>query len=375
MTDARYWVGFSRIPQIGPIKVRRLLDHFGDLAAAWDASALELAAAGLDRRGLESILAVRPQIDLAAEMDKIARAGARVLVWDDPDFPRLLRDIPAPPFALYVKGEIKPEDEWSIAVVGTRHASAYGREVTRQLVGDLVRNHITIVSGLARGIDAEAHRAALDAKGRTIAVLGTGVDVTYPPEHLKLAQQIVEQGALVSEYPLGTQPEAGNFPPRNRIISGLSLGSLIVEGDEESGARITIEDAVEQNRETFAVPGNIFHRESRGPNGMIQRGEAKLVTRAADILEELNLTMVEQQIQVRTAIPENDIEATLLKQLSADPLHIDEIGRSSGLPISAVSSTLAMMELKGMVKQVGGMNYVVARERGIAYDTQSIDKA
>ena len=375
MTDARYWVGFNLIPQIGPIKVRRLLDHFGDLAAAWDASAFELAAAGLDRRGLENVLAARPQIDLAVEMDKIARAGVRVMVWDDPDFPRLLRDIPAPPFALYLKGEIKPEDEWSIAVVGTRRASAYGREVTRQLVGDLVRNHVTIVSGLARGIDAEAHRAALDAKGRTLAILGTGVDVTYPPEHAKLAELIVEHGCLVSEYPLGTRPEAGNFPPRNRIISGLSLGTLIVEGDEDSGARITIEDALEQNRETFAVPGSIFRRESRGPNGMIQRGEAKLVTRAADILEELNLTMVEQQQQVRAVLPENEIESTLLKQLSADPLHIDEIGRTTGLPIAAVSSTLAMMELKGMVKQVGGMNYVVARESGTEYDTQPTDKA
>ncbi|HEX7587057.1 MAG TPA: DNA-processing protein DprA [Anaerolineae bacterium] len=368
MTDARYWVGFNLIPQIGPIKVRRLLDHFGDLAVAWKASAFELAAAGLDRRALENVLVARPQIDLAVEMDKIASAGVRVLVWDDPDFPRLLRDIPASPFALYVKGELKPEDEWSIAVVGTRRASTYGREVTRQLVGDLVRNHLTIVSGLARGIDAEAHRAALEAKGRTIAVLGTGVDVTYPPEHVKLAEQIAQNGALVSEYPLGTQPEAGNFPPRNRIISGLSLGTLIVEGDENSGARITIEDALEQNRETFAVPGSLFHRESRGPNGMIQRGEAKLITRAADILEELNLTMVEQHQQVRAALPENEIESALLKQLSSDPVHIDEIGRTTGLPIAAVSSTLAMMELKGMVKQVGGMNYVVARESSAEYN-------
>ena len=367
MTDARYWVGLSLIPQIGPVKARRLLDHFGDLAAAWRAGAIDLAAAGLDRRALENLLAARPKIDLAAEMERIARAGVHVLAWDDPDFPRFLRDIPAPPFALYVKGEITPADEWAIAVVGTRRASAYGREVTRQIVADLVRNHITVVSGLARGIDAEAHRAALDAGGRTLAVLGCGVDVIYPPEHVKLAQQIVEHGALVSEYPLGTQPEAGNFPPRNRIISGLSLGSLIVEGDENTGARITIEDALEQNRETFAVPGSIFRRESRGPNKMIQRGEAKLVLCAADILEELNLTMVEQQQEVRAALPENAMESTLLKHLSADPVHIDELGRETGLPIATVSSTLALMELKGMVKQIGGMNYVVARESAANY--------
>ena len=369
MTDARYWVGLSLIPQIGPVKARRLLDRFGDLAVAWRASAIDLAAAGLDRRALENILDARPRIDLDSEMEKIARAGVRVLAWDDPDFPRLLRDIPAPPFALYVKGEITPADEWSIAVVGTRRASAYGREVTRQIVADLVRNHITIVSGLARGIDAEAHRAALDAGGRTLAVLGSGVDVIYPSEHAKLAQQIVEHGALISEYPLGTQPEAGNFPPRNRIISGLSLGSLIVEGDENTGARITIEDALEQDRETFAVPGSVFRRESRGPNGMIQRGEAKLVMRAEDILEELNLTMVEQHQEVRAALPENAMESTLLQHLSADPVHIDELGRETGLPIAAVSSTLALMELKGMVKQIGGMNYVVARESAANYKT------
>lgn len=362
MTDARYWVGFNLIPQIGPVKARRLLDHFGDLAAAWRASAFDLAAAGLDRRALENILEARPRLDLDAEMEKLARAGVRVLVWDDPAFPRLLREIPNPPFALYLKGEIKPEDDWSVAVVGTRRASAYGREVTRQIVADLVRNRITIVSGLARGIDAEAHRAAVEAKGRTLAVLGSGVDVIYPPEHLKLSQAILEHGALVSEYPLGTQPEAGNFPPRNRIISGLSLGSLIVEGEESTGARITIEDALEQGRETFAVPGNLFRRESRGPNGMIQRGEAKLVTGAADILEELNLTMVEQHQQVRAAVPANDLETTLLGRLSAEPVHIDELGRETGRPIAEVSSTLALMELKGMVKQVGGMNYVVARE-------------
>ncbi len=369
MTDARYWVGLSLIPQIGPVKARRLLDHFGDLAVAWRASALDLAAAGLDRRALENVLAARPKIDLDAEMEKIARAGARVLIWDDPDFPRLLRQIPAPPFTLYVKGEITPADEWAIAIVGTRRASTYGREVTRQIVSDLVRNHLTIVSGLARGIDAEAHRTALAAGGRTLAVLGSGVDVIYPSEHVKLAQQIVENGALISEYPLGTQPEAGNFPPRNRIISGMSLGSLIVEGDKNTGARITIEDALEQNRETFAVPNSIFHREARGPNALIQRGEAKLVTCAADILEELNLTMVVQQQQVRAALPANETESALLRHLSTDPVHIDELGRETGLPIATVSSTLALMELKGMVKQISGMNYIIARESKAEYKT------
>lgn len=367
MTDLRHWIGFNLIPQIGPAKVQRLLDHFGDLETAWTAGTMELAQAGLDRRAIENLISARHLINLDVELDKVKRAGVQVLTWEDPAYPRLLKAIPSPPFVLYVKGQILPEDEWSIAVVGTRRASAYGREVTRQLVGDLVRNHITIVSGLARGIDGEAHRAALEAQGRTIAVLGSGVDVIYPAEHKALAGAIAERGAVVSEYPLGAQPEAANFPPRNRIISGLSLGSLITEGDETTGALITIRYALEQDRETFAIPGNIFRRESRGGNSIIQRGEAKLVTCAADILEELNLTMVAQHQEVRAVMPENPTESALLKHLSTEPMHVDELRRETGLPIATVSSTLALMELKGLVKQVGGMSYVLAREQQESY--------
>ncbi len=369
MTDPRYWIAFNLVPQIGPVKVRRLLDHFGDLATAWTAGAQDLAEAGLDHRALENLLQARRSLDLDAEMDKIARAGVRALTWEDEAYPRLLSTIPAAPFVLYVKGNIAPEDEWSIAVVGTRRATAYGREVTRQIVADLVRNHITIVSGLARGIDAEAHRTALEGKGRTLAVLGSGVDIIYPPEHARLAEQVMEHGALVSEYPLGTLPDAVNFPPRNRIISGLSLGTLITEGDENTGARITIRYALEQDRETFAVPGNIFRRESRGTNRVIQQGEAKLVTCVQDILEELNLTMIAEQQEMTLISPENETESLLLKHLSSDPTHVDDLRRITGLPIAAVSSTLALMELKGLVRQVGGMNYVTARESSAKYES------
>lgn len=369
MTDARYWIGFNLVPQIGPVKVQRLLAHFGDLETAWRANAFDLTAAGLDKRALENLLGARKAIDLDAELGKIARARVRVLTLADPAYPRLLKQTDNAPSVLYVKGDLQPEDDWAIAVVGTRRASTYGREVTRHLVADLAASHVTIVSGLARGIDAEAHRAALEASSRTLAVLGCGVDVIYPPENKKLAEQITASGALLSEYPLGTQPEAGNFPPRNRIISGLALGTLIVEGDEVTGARITIEYALEQGRETFAVPGNVFNRSSRGPNGMIQRGEAKLVTRARDILEELNLTMVEQQQQVRAALPDNETESALLKCLSAEPIHIDDLTRETRLPTATVSSTLALMELKGLVRQVGGMNYIAARETPEEYKT------
>jgi len=361
VTDTRYWIAFNLVSQIGPAKIQRLLDFFGDLATAWHASASDLAQTGLDRRALENLAQAQHSLNLDAELEKIERAGVRVFTLPDPDYPRLLAQVPVPPPVLYVKGTLTPEDEWAVAVVGTRRATAYGREVTREIVTNLVRNRITIVSGLARGIDAEAHRTALENGGRTIAVLGCGVDVVYPPEHAKLAQEIVAHGALVSDYPLGTQPDATNFPPRNRIISGLALGSLIVEGDADTGARITIEYALEQDRETFAVPGNIFQRGSHMPNKLLQRGEAKLVTSANDILEELNLTMVEQHQQMRMVLPENETESALLKQLSAEPTHVDELGRATSLPIATVSSTLALMELKGMVRQVGGMNYILAR--------------
>jgi DNA processing protein len=208
---------------------------------------------------------------------------------------------------------------------------------------------MTIVSGLARGIDAAAHVSALDAGGRTLAVMGSGVDTIYPPEHAKLARMISEQGALISDYPPGTKPEATNFPARNRIISGLSLGVLFVEGDQVSGAMITCDFALEQDREVFAVPGNIFRRESRGPNKLIRESRAKLVTSVQDILEELNLTMIAEKQEARTIVPSNETEAVLLKYLSADPVHVDEIRQQSGLPIAQVTSTLALMELKGIV--------------------------
>src|SRR5512136_1948171 len=272
MNDLRYWIGFSRVMGIGPAKLRALLDHFGDLETAWRAGSSDLREAGLDRRTLEYLLAARPGMDLDAEVAKVSRLGAKIVTWDDGDYAPQLKSIAAPPPVLYVKGAFAPADQWAIAVVGTRRATAYGREVTRSLVSDLARSGVTIVSGLARGIDAAAHEAALEAGGRTLAVLGHGIDYIYPPEHRKLAEQIVERGALVTDYPVGTAPEGKNFPPRNRIISGLSLGVLVVEGDKPSGARITADFALEQGRDVFAVPGNILQHSSRLPNMLIQEG-------------------------------------------------------------------------------------------------------
>jgi len=362
----RFWVGFSKVSGIGPARLRMLLDYYGDIKAAWQANPGELRAIGLDRRSVESLVRVRQRLDLDAEMAKLARLNVSVLTWDSPAYPRLLKNIDDPPAILYVRGNLTSSDEFALAVVGTRRASTYGKECTRLLVRGLAESGITVVSGLAYGVDTEAHRTALQTGGRTIAVLGCGVDITYPAENRKLSQQIVQSGALVSEYPLGTNPESGNFPRRNRIISGLCLGVLFVEGTVQSGARITTDYALDQGREVFAVPGSILRRSGAGPNYLIQNG-AKLVTEVNDILEELNLTMVAQHNEARTIIPDNEMEATLLDHLSAEPVHVDELGQVTGLAAGDLASTLTMMELKGMVRQVGAMNYVIARETGPEY--------
>jgi len=364
--ELQYWVGFSRVPGIGPIRLRALLKQVGDVHAAWEASAATLHAVGFDRRTIETFLSLRPKLDLPAELARVIGQGVKILTWDSPDYPSLLKAIPNPPPVLYVRGGLLPQDEWALGVVGTRRATVYGREAVHALVGGLAASGVTIVSGLAHGIDTHAHQVALDAGGRTLAVLGSGVDIIYPAENRKLAERIVDSGALISEYPLGTRPDAGNFPPRNRIISGLSLGVLVVEGATNSGAMITADYAVEQGREVFAVPGNILNRTSGGPNHLIQQG-AKLVMTMGDILEELNLTMVAEQSEAREIIPDNETEAVLLKYLSAEPVHVDELGRAAGLPINEVASALTLMELKGKVRQVSGMSYVVARESTAPY--------
>jgi DNA processing protein len=366
IVDQRYWIGFNRIKGIGAIRFRRLLDTFGDLEIAWNASPAALRDAGLDRRAIENLVAARTQINLDAELRRLEQTGAQLVTWEDPSYPRNLLNIAQPPPVLFVKGSLLPADEWAVALVGTRHASAYGREVARELASGLAASGVTVVSGLARGVDVTAHRAALEAGGRTIAVLGSGVDIIYPPEHAGVAESIAGAGAVVSDYALGTPPEAANFPPRNRIISGLSKGVVIVEAGEVSGALITADFAAEQGRDVFAVPGNIHQRTSLGPNKLIQQG-AKMVTGVADILEELNLALVTEQRTARAALPADATEQRLLACLSAEPVHIDELGVQMGLPIAQVSGALALMELKGMVRQVGGMNYVVAKEARASY--------
>ena len=228
-------------------------------------------------------------------------------------------------------------------------------------MGDLVRHGVTIVSGLARGVDAVAHRAALDAGGRTIAVLGSGLDRVYPPEHSALAAEIAMHGAVVSEFPLGTKPDAPNFPIRNRVISALSLGTLVVEAGDTSGALITAARALEQNREVFAVPGSIFAPRSAGTNNLIRRGEAKLVGRVEDILEELPVDVAPQQLAMELVLAHDGTDERLLQHIGQDPVHVDILTRLADLPVSVVSSTLAMLELRGVVRQISPMQYVRAR--------------
>lgn len=358
--ELKYWVGFTKIPGIGRAKFSQLIEYFTSLEYAWKALPGELKQAGLDSRTVDTIANFRPRIFPEKEMENLKQYNVKVLTCNSPAYPKRLKEIYDYPPVLYVRGNLLPEDECSLAVVGTRRATIYGRQVTEEIVSDLARNKITIISGLAKGIDSVAHRAALEAGGRTIAVFACGLDIVYPAENAKLAREIMEHGALISEYPLGTKPKADNFPRRNRIMSGLSLGVLVVEAGETSGALITANQALEQNREVFAVPGSILSPASKGTNKLIQEG-AKLVRNYIDILEELNLAAIAQQLEMKELLPTDETESMILKQLSQGPTHIDDICRNSRLTTALVSSTLAMLELKGMVKQVGRLNYVLAR--------------
>ena len=361
INELKYWISFSKIPGIGRVKTSQLLEYFTTLADAWDAPAADLKKAGLDSRSVTAIINLRPKISPDIEIANLNKYKVKAIPCNSLDYPQRLKEIHDYPPVIYIRGTLLPEDECCIAVVGTRRPSAYGRQVAEEIVSDLSRNGITIVSGLAKGIDSVAHHSALEAGGRSIAIFGCGLDIVYPSENAELARRIMQRGALISEYPLGTRPKADNFPRRNRIMSGLSLGVLVVEAGDTSGAIITAHLAVEQNREVFAIPGSVLSPASRGTNHLIQEG-AKLVRDYTDILEELNLTTVARQIEMREVLPSSDTEQLLMKQLGAEPTHIDEVCHSSGLPVSTVSSTLAMMELKGLVKQVGPMNYVLARE-------------
>lgn len=370
MTDqTQFWVGFNLVKGIGSARVRALLDAFGNAETAWKAPLSDLQAVGLGPKITESLLRVRSGVDLDKVMERIQASGIRVLTWEDADYPRRLREIDQTPPVLYLRGEILPEDEWAVAVVGTRRVTPYGRQVAEELAQVLARSGVTVVSGLARGVDAVAHQAALSAGGRTLAVLGSGLDRIYPPEHRRLAESISSQGAVISDYPLDTPPDASNFPPRNRIVSGLSRAVVVVEAGETSGALITAQFAADQGREVYAVPGNIYAPQSKGPNALIQQGALPLLS-PNDLLESLNVALMGEQRSARRALPGDPVEAQLYDLLGSEPVHVDELRARANLPIEQVSASLAMLELKGMVRQVGGMQYVVVKEPPAEYRVQ-----
>lgn len=368
MIDKRYWIGFNLIKGIGAVRMQALLKHFGDLESAWKAAPIDLARAGLGLKVIERIVQARRNVDLEKLWTKIESQGIKILTWEDETYPQRLKEIDQPPPLIYIRGDYLPDDLFAVAIVGTRRVTAYGRQITEELAAYLAANGITVISGLARGVDAIAHQTALKAGGRTIGVLGSGVDKIYPPEHRALAEKMMENGAIVSDYAPGTPPDASNFPPRNRIISGLSLAVVVIEAGETSGALITAEFAAEQGREVFAVPGSILAPQSKGTNKLIQNGALPLLS-VNDLMQALDLTRLGEHKTARKIIPADETEARLMGVLGEEPIHVDEIRNRAELPIEKVSATLALMELKGMVRQVGGMNYVAVHEVQSDYST------
>lgn len=364
--DRRYWVGFNFVKGIGPVRLQSLMGYFGNLEIAWKAPLEVLRAAGLGQKLAERVVQVRNDLDLEQVMKRLEKCNISVLTLDDADYPERLREIDQAPPVLYVRGTIISEDSWAVAIVGTRRVTSYGRQISEELGSFLAANGVTVVSGLARGVDAIAHDSALKAGGRTIAVLGCGIDRIYPPEHNKLSERIIANGAVISDYAPGTPPDSINFPPRNRIIAGLSLATVVVEAGETSGALITAQFAVDQGREVFAVPGNILAPQSKGTNRLISQGAHPLLS-GRDILDELQLRQVHSQQSVRRALPGDEIELKLLNLLTHEPLHMDELRARADMPIERVSATLVMMELKGLVRQVGNDNYVAVRENLSGY--------
>ena len=356
--DIFYWLALSLTPGVGSILIKRLLDRFKIPEAVFSAPMKELLKIeGLGEKVAREIQNGPLEKGVERELSLLGKVGGKIVTLKEDDYPKRLRDIYDPPALLYVRGELRREDELAIAIVGSRKTSPYGRWITERIGQDLVRHGVTVVSGMARGIDSVAHMGALQGGGRTVAVLGCGVDVIYPSENRNLFTQIIEHGAVLSEFPMGSPPEGGHFPRRNRIISGLSIGVVIVEAGSESGSLITANYALEQGREVFAIPGNVGAQGSRGTNQLIKEG-AKLVESSEDILEEI-LPQWSREGKTLPIIesPAPDLmeeEEILYKLLGETPLHIDAIIRESQLDPGKVSSLLLNLELKGLISQWPG---------------------
>ena len=363
MNDLKYWVALNYFQKFGFIRFNKLKKYFPDLEKAFKAPYQELIKAGIEANIAEEFTIKRNEIVPDKIMAELEKEKISILTIDDIRYSRLLKEIYNPPWLLYCKGNIEINDDFTLGVVGTRKHSAYGQQVTENMTRDLVNNNLTIVSGMALGIDSIAHETAIKNGGKTIAVLGTGLDrqSIYPSSNRYLFDQIIlSGGGVVSEFPPGTQPLRYIFPLRNRIISGLSLGILVVEAGEKSGALITSNLALEHNREVFAVPGSIYSESSKGPNKIIKLG-AQAVTSATDIVEALNLKQATSYIESKKIIPDSPEEEKILEYLSHEPLHVDDLIRLTKLDTSTINSTLTIMEMKGAARNLGGMRYVLAR--------------
>lgn len=358
------WLALKMIPNLGNITYRRLLDRFGDPTAVFNAKLQELLKVeGIRAETAKSIVSKQWEGDPQKELHIIKRIGARLITMLEPSYPMALKQIYDPPPLLYLKGKDLPIEKAMVAVVGSRNPSHYGLKVTREICRGLALRNIAVVSGMATGIDAAAHWGCLSVKGSTIAVLGSGIDVIYPSSNVKLYHHIAEKGSVITEFPLGTSPEGKNFPIRNRIISGLSRGVVVVEASLKSGSLITASLALEQGREVFAVPGSIESFKSTGTHLLIKQG-ARLVENADDILEDLGESFSSSEHVLApkkpTAPPLEEDERLIFTILSAYPIHIDHIVRSSAFDSAKVASILTGLELKGLVKQLPGKMFIVA---------------
>ncbi len=365
-----YLHGLLLIPSLTPKIVKELFLKYNSFEAIWkmDEARLRKETWPLDETTIQDMILRRDTIDIEKEKEKCERDGIGLVSIYEESYPPLLKEISTPPLLLYVRGKVWDEGDIPLAVVGTRNYSVYGKEVTPPLVRDLAHAGITVVSGMARGIDTFAHRAALEAGGRTVAILGSGVDQKslYPSQNRILAEEIIKGGgAVVSEFPPGTMPLPHHFPQRNRIIAGMSLGVVVMEAPKESGALITATFSLDANREVFAVPGHIFSKTSRGTHALIQRG-AKLVEDADDILEELApfVKTGERDLaprKIHTALCEEEKTIWEIFEAQATPLHIDDIARRTTLPVNTTASTLTIMELRGLVTRLGKGMYTIKR--------------
>jgi DNA processing protein len=363
--EKRALVGLAMVPGVGPGLLRGLLARFGSAAEALYATKRRLTEVpGVGPKTAQVIRAFEGEDEVEEQFRRAARFNATLVAAWDERFPRPLRRIYDPPALLWMRGDLTPQDERAVAIVGTRRCTDYGRRLAERFAGALARRGCTIVSGLAYGIDRAAHDGALDAGGRTLAIFGTGIDRVYPSRHKALARRIAEGGgALLSEFPLGTGPDRGNFPARNRVVSGLAAGTLVVESHEKGGALITARMAVEQNREVFAVPGALTNKASAGTNHLIQRGHAKLVTTPDDLLDELNLPSMPEQTGDASAAPEapavdlDGPEKAIYDQLDSEPIHLDALCRAAGVDASTGLRHLLSLEFKGLVRQMAGRQF------------------